>query len=136
MQALPLAESSGYFVNPMAGQLDLALGPPRATTSAALTVTELVSLVRDALAVLLQIHQARHVCGGAGFFLEDVERDRVAERVRRPSDGTVPVRTAAEGHHPLRDSHLRGDNRTEVVPRDDAGPRAYRAFVAFHAILH
>src|ERR1022692_1804134 len=33
----------------MAGQLDLALGPPRATTSAALTVTELVRLVRDAL---------------------------------------------------------------------------------------
>ena len=28
---LPLAQSSGYFVNPMAGQLDLALGPPRAT---------------------------------------------------------------------------------------------------------
>src|ERR1700683_1437021 len=33
----------------MAGQLALALGPPRATISPALTVTELVRLVRDAL---------------------------------------------------------------------------------------
>ena len=33
----------------MGGQLDLALGPPRAKTSAALTVSELVRLVRDAL---------------------------------------------------------------------------------------
>jgi len=33
----------------MAGQLDLALGPPRAQTSSALTVGQLVRLVRDAL---------------------------------------------------------------------------------------
>jgi exodeoxyribonuclease VII large subunit len=33
----------------MAGQLDLALGPPRARTSSALTVSQLVRLVRDAL---------------------------------------------------------------------------------------
>ncbi len=33
----------------MAGQLDLALGPPRARTSSALTVGQLVRLVRDAL---------------------------------------------------------------------------------------
>ncbi len=33
----------------MAGQLDLALGPPRAHTSSALTVSQLVRLVRDAL---------------------------------------------------------------------------------------
>ncbi len=33
----------------MAGQLDLALGPPRAQTSSALTVSQLVRLVRDAL---------------------------------------------------------------------------------------
>ncbi len=35
----------------MAGQLDLALGPPRAPTSSALTVGQLVRLVRDALDV-------------------------------------------------------------------------------------
>jgi len=33
----------------MAGQLDLALGPPRAQTTSALTVSQLVRLVRDAL---------------------------------------------------------------------------------------
>jgi exodeoxyribonuclease VII large subunit len=33
----------------MAGQLDLALGPPRAHTTSALTVSQLVRLVRDAL---------------------------------------------------------------------------------------
>ena len=33
----------------MAGQLDLALGPPRAQTTSALTVSQLVRLVHDAL---------------------------------------------------------------------------------------